>query len=224
MVTVVPGNHDALVTIPWQQALGRWADFMSDPDAPLDDQVGFPFVRRRGPIALIGVSSACPSPLFHASGRVGPDQLARLARELERLATPSTFRVVLIHHPPIRGMMAHRRRLIDQAAFREVIEKAGSELVLHGHHHLFSQDALATPNGMAPVFGVPSASVGRHMGRQHAGYHVCRLAADAASWRLEVEVRGLAETEDRFTTERRFVMMIPNDSASPTTPVSMSAG
>jgi len=223
-VTVVPGNHDALVAVPWPRSLGRWAPLMSDPGTPLHDAGGFPFVRRRGPIALIGVSSACPTPPFHASGRVGDDQLARLARLLEQLRAPSVFRVVLIHHPPIGGMMTHRKRLIDQAAFRAVIERAGAELVLHGHHHLFSQDALATPAGTAPVLGVPSASARRHLGRQHAGYHVCRLAADAASWRLEIEVRGLAEAEDRFTTERGFAMTIPNDSADSRPPAAMSAG
>jgi len=223
-VTVVPGNHDALVAVPWQHSLGRWAALMSDPATPLHDPSGFPFVRRHGPIALIGVSSACPTPPFYASGRVGGDQLARLARLLEQLRTPSTFRVVLIHHPPIGGMMTHRKGLIDQAAFRDVIEKAGAELILHGHHHLFSQDVLATPNGTAPVIGAPSASSRRHPGRQHAGYHVCRLAADSGCWRLEIEVRGLAESEDRFTAERRFVVTIPNDSARSASPAALSAG
>lgn len=223
-VTVVPGNHDALVKVPWQQSLGGWAAFMSDPATPLVNPSGFPFVRRRGPIALIGVSSACPSPSFHASGRVGTDQLARLARLLEQLRAPSTFRVVLIHHPPIGGMMTHRKRLIDQAAFRDVIEQAGAELILHGHHHLFSQAALATPAGMAPVLGAPSASATRQPERQHAGYHVCRLTPEAASWRLEIEVRGLAETGEGFTTERRVEMTIPNDSASSPSRASISAG
>lgn len=221
-VTVVPGNHDALVAVPWQQSLGAWAAFMSDPTTPLLGPSGFPFVRRRGPIALIGVSSACPSPPFHASGRVGADQLARLKHLLEQLRAPSTFRVVLIHHPPIGGMMTHRKRLTDQAAFRDVIEKAGAELILHGHHHLFSQAALATPGGMAAVIGAPSASAIRHPGRQHAGYHVCRLTPEAGSWRLEIEVRGLTESTDRFTTERRVEMTISNDCAS--SPACTSAG
>jgi 3',5'-cyclic AMP phosphodiesterase CpdA len=211
MLTVVPGNHDALVRMAWEQSLGRWAASMSDPATPLHDQAGFPFVRRRGPIALIGVSSACPSPPFYATGRIGADQLARLARQLEQLRAPSIFRVVLIHHPPIGGMMTHRKRLIDQAAFRAVIEKAGAELILHGHHHLFSQDSLRTPNGRAPVIGAPSGSARRHPSRQHASYHLCRLAAAAASWQLEIEVRGLAGSEDRFATERRFALTIPND-------------
>jgi 3',5'-cyclic AMP phosphodiesterase CpdA len=46
-ITVIPGNHDAYVAVPWQQSLERWSAFMSDQDAPLRDVSGFPFVRRR---------------------------------------------------------------------------------------------------------------------------------------------------------------------------------
>lgn len=216
-ISVIPGNHDAYVAVPWQQSLDHWAPFMSDPGAPMRSEADFPFVRRRGPIALIGVSSAFPCPTSDATGRVGKAQLARLAAVLEGLREQS-LRVVLIHHPPIAGMMTHRKRLIDQAEFRAVIEQSGAELILHGHHHLFSQAELATPTGKVPVFGVPSASALHRHGRQHAGYHVYRLrpqgTAEATSWRLEVEVRGLAQTTGRFDTERHFELTIASDQRS----------
>lgn len=211
-LTVIPGNHDALVAMPWQQSLGRWAALMSEPAAPIRDRSGFPFVRRRGPIALIGVSSACPSPPGHATGRVGADQLVRLERELEGLRDLATFRVVLIHHPPISGTMTHRKRLIDLSAFGAVIARAGAELILHGHRHRFSCDTLATPSGKSPVIGVPSASARRHGGHGHAGYHLYRLEATASGWRLETEVRELGKIGDRFIAARRFAITIPNDS------------
>ena len=62
----------------------------------------FPFVRRRGPMALIGLSTRCrPLPLA-ATGRLSDDQLARLGGMLSALARERLFRVVLIHHPPVR--------------------------------------------------------------------------------------------------------------------------
>jgi 3',5'-cyclic AMP phosphodiesterase CpdA len=209
-LTVIPGNHDAYVALPWQQSLARWSPFMSDPGAPIHDAGGFPFVRRRGEVALIGVSTACPSPLHRATGRVGAGQMARLARHLEELGAQGLFRIVLIHHPPIAGMISHRKRLTDDAAFRALIEQVGAELILHGHHHRFTLDALATPSGKAPVIGVPSGSARRAPGHQHASYHLCQLSAEAASWHLEVEVRGLADATDRFVTEHRFVLKIPS--------------
>src|SRR3546814_18519976 len=33
VVTVVPGNHDAYVGVPWESALGQWPPFMSGVDA-----------------------------------------------------------------------------------------------------------------------------------------------------------------------------------------------
>jgi 3',5'-cyclic AMP phosphodiesterase CpdA len=212
-ITVIPGNHDAYVALPWRQSLAHWQAYMSEPGAPIQGEEGFPFLRRRGEVALVGVSSAYPSPPFCATGRVGAGQLARLASLLEELGTQSCFRVVLIHHPPIDGMMTHRKRLIDQAAFRAVIEQAGAELVLHGHHHLFSQDELATPRGRIPVIGVPSGSARRRQGHQHACYHLCRLRPAEGSWRLQIEVRGLDPATDRFATERQFDLTTPNDHA-----------
>jgi 3',5'-cyclic AMP phosphodiesterase CpdA len=160
----------------------------------------------------VGVSTACPSSWLHATGRVGTEQLARLTRLLEQLGAQSLFRVVLIHHPPIDGMISHRKRLTDQAGFRAVVEQSGAELILHGHHHRFTLDKLATPKGSAPVIGVPSGSARHFAGHEHARYHLCRLSA-TPRWRLEVEVRGLAESADRFVTEHRFDLMIPSDHA-----------
>ncbi|HEX5080283.1 MAG TPA: metallophosphoesterase [Geminicoccaceae bacterium] len=209
-LTVIPGNHDAYVGVPWQQSFERWSAFMSETGTPIREAGDFPFVRRRGEVALIGVSTACPSSLVEATGRIGAAQLARLGRQLEQLGAQALFRVVLIHHPPIAGMVSYRKRLTDQAAFRAVIARSGAELILHGHHHRFTLDELATPHGKAPVIGVPSGSARRAPGHEHASYHLCRLHAEPGRWRLEVEVRGLAETTDRFVSEHRFDLTIAN--------------
>src|SRR5205085_2058090 len=68
-VSVIPGNHDAYVPTAWRNSLGLWAEFMSGvhddggadgPERPPSSAIDFPFVRRRGPLALIGLSSAAP--------------------------------------------------------------------------------------------------------------------------------------------------------------------
>src|SRR5262247_1022079 len=96
---------------------------------------GFPSVRVRGDLALVGVCTAEPTPPFAATGRVGADQLARLDGVLERLGAARKCRVVLIHHPPVDGLTNRRRSLRDTSAFGEVIRRRGAELVLHGHLH-----------------------------------------------------------------------------------------
>jgi 3',5'-cyclic AMP phosphodiesterase CpdA len=217
-VTVVPGNHDAYVRVPWERACGLWTEFMTGSDGgddgsgerPVASAADFPFVRRRGPVALIGVSTALPMPPFSAAGKLGPRQLELLQQQLTELGREGLFRIVLIHHPPYDGSAPRRKRLHDSAAFRQVIAAAGAELILHGHTHRSSLTKLATPNGAAPVIGVPSASARKdHHGKGHGQYHLYAIERDGAGWRLTVEVRGVAPSLDHFVREGRFTLAIP---------------
>ncbi|MGH6961155.1 MAG: metallophosphoesterase family protein [Dongiaceae bacterium] len=216
-VTVIPGNHDAYVAVPWSQAAGLWSDYMagSSPNgsavevAPAAED-DFPFVRRRGPLALVGVSTACPMPPHSAAGRLGPRQLAALGDRLIELGREKLFRVVLIHHPPFDAKGQHRKRLIDSAAFREVVGSAGAALVLHAHPHRAGLAKLATPAGHAPVIGVPSASArADHGGKDHSQYNLYRVDRAGSGWRVEVEVRGVTQALDRFVSEGRFTLAVP---------------
>src|SRR5690606_414235 len=111
-VSVIPGNHDAYVHVSWEKSLAKWAPFMTGaalgsrrlPEAPHDaDEIpvahmdDFPFVRVRRHVAIIGVSTAAPTPVGSAAGRVGKRQLDVLEEQLADLARLGLFRVVLIH-------------------------------------------------------------------------------------------------------------------------------
>ena len=52
---------------------------------PLDETERFPYVRIRGKVALVGLSSAIPTAPFMATGKLGVRQVARLRDALERL-------------------------------------------------------------------------------------------------------------------------------------------
>src|SRR6202011_2151225 len=58
-VTVIPGNHDAYVRATQHRFAGAFGDYLRG-DAGTEGEA-FPFLRRRGPLALIGVSSAVPT-------------------------------------------------------------------------------------------------------------------------------------------------------------------
>src|SRR5581483_1931953 len=180
-VSVIPGNHDIYSWLGRDPGSGRWAHYMA-PDAAgsehMDDSgEPFPFVRRLGPIALIGVNSAVPTPPFVASGRLGREQLARLAAILDRLAGQDVFRLVLIHHPPLPGQAKRFRGLEDAEDARAVLERHGAELVIHGHNHHSTLEWCATGAGKVPVVGVPSASLGRpHRREPLARYNLFRIA------------------------------------------------
>ena len=210
-VTVVPGNHDAYVAVDWAAGAGRWSPYMTNlgwqPEgaAPAGVQDGFPFVRRAGPLALIGVSTALPMPPFVAAGRLGEAQMAALARILAELRAPDVFRVVLIHHPPIPGGAYKRKSLLDAAAFRDVIRSAGAELVLHGHMHIAALNHI----GATPVIGVPSASAVRKGHKDAAAYNLYRIDDAGQDWRLSVEIRGLAADQARIASVGNYTLTIP---------------
>jgi 3',5'-cyclic AMP phosphodiesterase CpdA len=214
-VTAIPGNHDAYVAVPWENSLAHWERFMSgaaDPpftdERPVRSPEDFPFVRLRGPLALIGLSSAAPMPAWSAAGRLGTAQLARLAGQLEALA--GRFRVVMVHHPPLPGAAKPSKQLADAAGLREVIRSHGAELVLFGHTHSSGLDRLATPQGHAPAIGVPSASARSHHGKGHARYHLYRIERDGPGWSVTVEVRGVAASLGHFAGEGRFSLAVPH--------------
>ncbi|MGP0092823.1 MAG: metallophosphoesterase family protein [Xanthobacteraceae bacterium] len=185
-VTLVPGNHDAYVGATADYAHRIWRDYMRGDD-PTPGQDPFPFVRRRGPVALIGLSSAVPQAPFMATGRLGAAQLARFDTVLRELREKRLFRVVLIHHPPVSGQW--HKRLIDAEGFRAVMARHGAELVLHGHDHLHSLVWLDGPGHKIPAIGVPSASA-RDAQHVPAAYNLYRIDGAPGAWRCEVVSRG----------------------------------
>src|SRR5205814_10665862 len=96
-VTVIPGNHDAYVRSTRHRAAEVWEDYIRGDEA--NGGTAFPFLRRRGPVALIGVSSAVPPLPMMATGRLGPPQLQPLERILAQLSTEQALRVLLVPHP-----------------------------------------------------------------------------------------------------------------------------
>ncbi|SRR5579885_134884 len=213
-VSVVPGNHDAYVAIPWARSLALWEPYMTaDPgagDPAPDTPLGrFPYLRRRGPLAVIGISTAEPMPPHMAAGRIGPAQLARLDDLLGAAGREGLCRVLLIHHPPVSSPAYRHKQLLDGERFREVLARRGAELVLHGHTHMSGLTRLPTPKGNAAVVGVPSASARPTRSRDHSRYHLYRISREGEEWRIEVEVRGLVPSLDGFHAEKELSLRVP---------------
>lgn len=184
-VTVIPGNHDAYVRSAARSPAAFWGDYMRGDDG----LERFPFIRRRGNVALIALSTGVPTGPFMATGRLGEKQLAAFADALEQ--TRGDFRIVLIHHPPRSPLRRFLRRLTDAASFRGVLAEKGAELVLHGHDHRRSLFLLQGPDGnKIPTIGVPSASArARHGNEDSAGYHLFHVDRAGEAWRCEMIAR-----------------------------------
>jgi 3',5'-cyclic AMP phosphodiesterase CpdA len=187
-VSVIPGNHDAYARATNGMYLTAWREYLASDEA---QNVPFPFLRRRGPVALIGLSSAVPTPPFFASGRLGSSQLDRLAILLARLREERCFRVILIHHPPA-GARSWLKRLEDAAGFRDTVALYGADLVLSGHDHIAAVNKIAGLERPVPVVQVPSASAEPGDPRGGAAYNLYRIDGAPGFWSCEMESRGFS--------------------------------
>lgn len=200
-VSVVPGNHDAYVAVAPGDGLDLWRPYLAG-----DDGDGFPSVRRRGDVALIGVTSARPMSWVSAGGWLGDDQIGALEGRLGALGREGLFRVLMIHHPPV-AEGPRRKRLLDIAPLAAAVGRAGVDLVLHGHTHRSTLATLATPSGQAPVIGVASASARPIRGAEGACWNLYRIVRDGAAWRVGVTIRGA--DGGAFATQGDYALSIP---------------
>jgi 3',5'-cyclic AMP phosphodiesterase CpdA len=203
-VTVVPGNHDAYVRATRHRFAETWQSYLTGDNASADGML-FPSLRRRGPTALIGVSTAVPTPPLMATGWLGKSQMDALERVLSSLASEQVFRILLIHHP-LRSS-ARAKRLTDSADLLALLKQHGVELVLHGHDHVHSTIWVEGPNGSSiPVVGVPSASAVAHGHYPYAAYNLFSIARDGNGWRCQQAVRSVNDA--RQVKEIRRVQLL----------------
>lgn len=191
-VSVVPGNHDAYVPGALDKACRAWAAWMTGDgvNSPVDRN-SFPYLRVRGKVALIGVSTARATAPFMANGFFMEGQAKRLGRMLDATAGRGLFRVVMIHHPPSRGAVPQHKRLFGIDRFAKLMRRHGAELILHGHSHLPTLSLMDGRDATIPVVGV--AAAGQAPGGKHpaAQYNLLGIDGEPANWRITLTRRGL---------------------------------
>ncbi len=193
-VSFVPGNHDAYV----RSAMPLVARTFKPWTTGDSGEAGYPYVRRRGDVALIGVSSGVPTAPLLASGRLGKTQRTELADRLDAARTDGLARVLMLHHPPHRTGASPARGLTDARECEALLRRHGADLVIHGHNHRFSLSRVA--NGVArgvPVVGAPSASAAGGTRTHRAGYNLYEIATSDEGVRITGRMRGLLD--DRRT-------------------------
>ena len=196
-VSIVPGNHD-LYTRGAQQSK-RFSTYFAEyiasdlPELAVDVGVGrFPFVKLRGPAAIIGLSSAVPRPPFVAAGRLGKKQIAALGDVLRHPEVRARTPVVLLHHPahnPLSRVKALLEGLDDAALLWTGFRDLARGLVLHGHLHRRIQRALPTNAGRLHAVGATSASLHHDEKHRMAGFNLYEVRdSDGEVTRVEAHV------------------------------------
>lgn len=188
-LTLIPGNHDAYVRGALENAKREWGPFWLADDAK--GEVIFPYLRRRGPLAIVALSTGVATAPFMATGTLGQQQINAATTLLQNLADQNCYRVVMIHHPPFVEKGRYFKRLTDHHAFSQMIEKTGAELILHGHTHRRNVTFLKGPQSPVPVVGVPSASSGLDGKHEPSRYNLFTIKQQNNGWHCLHTERGI---------------------------------
>ncbi|WP_354541025.1 metallophosphoesterase [Rhizobium sp. OAE497] len=202
--SIVPGNHDAYVPGAYEKSMRAWYDYVRGDLAPPqweEDKHIFPYLRIRGKVAIVGCSTAVATPPFAASGFFGQRQAREAVNMLRAAGEAGLFRVVMIHHPPIRGATSFHKRMIGIRRFAAVVTSGGAELVLHGHTHLNTLYWLKGQTGPVPVVGIASASQGPGGMKPRAAYNLFSIDGSPGAWELKGERFSLNDRGDGVSPE-----------------------
>jgi len=184
-ISVVPGNHDLYLPSirrgrRFQHCLGAFVQ--SDlPELAVEVAAGsYPFVKLRGPLAIIGLSSAVPRPPFIAAGYLGHEQIEALKAVLAHPEVSRRFPVILVHHPPVDSrhrILQLRDGLTDAASLRDVLATVPRGLVLFGHLHVRVRCRL----GPLDVVSASGAALEHPSDSVRAGYNLYELDGDVVA-------------------------------------------
>lgn len=193
-VTVVPGNHDVYLPAIHHERrfLHHFRKYMTSdlPDLSLELSAGhFPSVKLRGPLAIIGLSSAVPRPPFVSAGYLGDDQLTALARVLAHPEVTRRTPIVLVHHSPFDAPLRLeqlRGGLVDAAALRRALPTVARGLILYGHLHVRRRSRLPTAGWEAVA--ASAAALDHPSAHVRAGYNLIDVDESGQIRSLEAHV------------------------------------
>lgn len=195
-ITVVPGNHDLYTSGAMRSK--RFCSYFqpyieSDlPELAADLPLGrFPFVKLRGPVAIIGLSSAVPRLPLVASGELGRQQLEALSRILAHDEVKRRTPVIALHHPahnPSSPYELFMRGLSDADALVETLAHLHHGLVLHGHLHVRQKKPIVTRVGEIPCVGATSASLHHDDEHRMAGFNLYDFSPSGELTNIEAHV------------------------------------
>ena len=194
-VSFTPGNHDAYVPSSLPHLARAFVPWTT---SEASGKSGYPYMRVRDAIALIGLSSGVPTAPFLASGRLGPAQREKLEALLDEARARGLARVVMLHHPPHLEGASMGRGLTDARAFETLVARHGADLIIHGHNHRLSVKHLRGPDRRPiPVVGVASASAAGGSRSHRAGYNLFSIEKKDGAVAISAKTRGLMD--DRRT-------------------------
>jgi 3',5'-cyclic AMP phosphodiesterase CpdA len=146
-----------------------------------------------------------------ATGDIRERQARKLGEILDETGERGLFRVIMIHHPPVRGAAPSHKRLLGIGLFQRTVRKHGGELILHGHTHLATRYEIEGPSWKIPVICVPSASQGFGGNQNHrppAAFNLFAIAKTNAGWSCQMVERGIVDEHMTIRTIREHDLTV----------------
>lgn len=188
-ISIVPGNHDVYTRgSHTKKRFATWFAPYLRSDLDLADGSTFPFVHLRGPLAIIGLSTAVPQLPFVAAGRLGVPQINALTRILLAPELRGKTPVILQHHP-IDNPASKLKSLLEGLSDADAELRAFGErdaFILHGHWHKRLRRTVKNDRGASiEVIGATSASLLHEDHAKVAGFNLMTFDAAGALTKLE---------------------------------------
>lgn len=185
-VSVIPGNHDVYTR--GSASKRRFEQYFAKYIVSDLPQFGvehfgarYPYVKMRGPLAIIGMSTAVPRGPLMAAGKFGSAQIDQLAKILEHPDVASRGKVILQHHPAhnLRNrVIAYLEGLHDSKHMLKTLKKLEHGLIMHGHSHIRVHRTVPTEVGQIDVVGATSASLLSSHPHRHSGFNLYEFDDD----------------------------------------------
>lgn len=179
--SLVPGNHDAYVPGAFKNSTNAWRPWISSNKDHTSSQ--FPYLKVKGPIAIIGFSTSNATLPFKATGKFTKAQAILGKQLLAKAKDEDLFRVILIHHPPYHNATHPMKKMIGIDRFQDMISETGAELILHGHTHLNTVHEIEHPNGSVNAVGISSASQTAGDKKPVAGFNLFDIEKQTNGWK-----------------------------------------
>lgn len=179
-VSVIPGNHDVYTRGSAQKRRFEqyFAKYMrSDlPEFGVEHfGARYPYVKLRGALAIIGMSTAVPRGPLMAAGRFGSAQIDQLAKMLDHPEVARRGKIILQHHPAhnLRNRVAaYLEGLHDSKHMLRTLKRLEHGMILHGHSHIRVHRTVPTEVGTIDVVGATSASLLSSHPHRHSGFNL----------------------------------------------------
>lgn len=212
-VMLVPGNHDIYASGSADAVHKAWADYLfSGSQTDWADQPGeYPVLRKQGSVSFIGLSTACVTPVFMATGKLGNGQLKRLSVLLKQAADEGQLVCLLIHHPPLPGMTKWRKALADADALQNVLKDYPPVMILHGHLH-HNRELQWSDSRIYCTSAASSAS--------DASYRVFDIDENEEGWFFQMTLKSISmenDAEPEFVVVDQECWEIPKNQRPPNT-------